>query len=317
MIDLQKAAVYVGTYKKYNEGSLEGAWLHLNEFSTNEEFLKKCTQVHKDESEPEFMYQDTEYLPSEMYTECIIYPEVFQVLSVIRGWSEKKLNDFDEWCKINVAIPDMFDIEQFEEFYKTKPNEPKKTAKDSDFDEFLKIVESKYKNSTKKDYIGAIKVAPEKFITFDKGLFALEKSFCFGWSSFDQGDSFDKATKLCDEFNEKDFKEENLAKFDKAVCSEQELTNHIEDWGGILIDDKYWSGERKLYEMYIVSECTYRDWQWRKNKPETIMIIDTKFKQVYLNKVAELRKEFEKRIDTYLKKYGITRIKKWTYCRDD
>lgn len=52
--------VYVGTYNKYNNGNLGGEWVDLNDFSSYEEFLDDCKDIHKDEAEPEFMIQDVE-----------------------------------------------------------------------------------------------------------------------------------------------------------------------------------------------------------------------------------------------------------------
>lgn len=42
-------AIYCGTYKKYNEGSLFGAWLDLRTFDSYEEFIDVCKQLHADE----------------------------------------------------------------------------------------------------------------------------------------------------------------------------------------------------------------------------------------------------------------------------
>ena len=53
------AKVYVGTYKKYNEGNLSGQWIDLDKINTYGDFLAKCAEIHKDEKDPEFMIQDT------------------------------------------------------------------------------------------------------------------------------------------------------------------------------------------------------------------------------------------------------------------
>lgn len=37
---LSAASVYVGTYAKYNNGSLSGAWLNLSDYSDKEEFYE-------------------------------------------------------------------------------------------------------------------------------------------------------------------------------------------------------------------------------------------------------------------------------------
>ena len=52
--------IYVGTYQKYNEGSLYGKWIDLLDYSDLEEFYKDIRELHKDEDDPEFMFQDWE-----------------------------------------------------------------------------------------------------------------------------------------------------------------------------------------------------------------------------------------------------------------
>ena len=56
-------AVYVGTWEKYNNGYLAGAWLKLQDYKDAEEFYKKCKDLHSDEVDPEFMFQDIENMP--------------------------------------------------------------------------------------------------------------------------------------------------------------------------------------------------------------------------------------------------------------
>ena len=43
---LSEAKVYVGTYAKYNNGSLFGAWLDLSDYSDKEEFYEACRELH-------------------------------------------------------------------------------------------------------------------------------------------------------------------------------------------------------------------------------------------------------------------------------
>ena len=42
---LSAASVYVGTYAKYNNGSLFGAWLDLSDYSDKEEFYEACREL--------------------------------------------------------------------------------------------------------------------------------------------------------------------------------------------------------------------------------------------------------------------------------
>ena len=51
--------IYVGTYYKYNCGSIAGAWIDLENL-TKDEFYQKCKELHKGEQDPEFMFQDFE-----------------------------------------------------------------------------------------------------------------------------------------------------------------------------------------------------------------------------------------------------------------
>lgn len=60
--------VYVGTYAKYNSGSLKGAWLDLDGHD-KESFYEACRELHKDEHDPELMFQDFEGFPREFYGE--------------------------------------------------------------------------------------------------------------------------------------------------------------------------------------------------------------------------------------------------------
>ena len=67
--DQAKPAVYVGTYHKYNCGSLYGMWVDITTFDEYEEFCDFCRRLHRDENDPEFMVQDFEYYPESWYHE--------------------------------------------------------------------------------------------------------------------------------------------------------------------------------------------------------------------------------------------------------
>lgn len=76
------ARVYVGTYAKYNQGSLKGAWLNLNDYSDKNTFLEACRELHKDEDDPELMFQDHEGIPQGMVGESWISDEVWEWLGM-------------------------------------------------------------------------------------------------------------------------------------------------------------------------------------------------------------------------------------------
>jgi hypothetical protein len=53
---LDSFKIYVGTYKKFNEGSLFGKWLSLSDYCNYNELLKAMIELHKDEKDPKFMF---------------------------------------------------------------------------------------------------------------------------------------------------------------------------------------------------------------------------------------------------------------------
>lgn len=77
-----KPSVYVGTYRKYNEGSLKGKWLNLEDYADEDEFLKACFELHSDEEDPELMFQDYQGFPERFYSESNINPAVWEWLEL-------------------------------------------------------------------------------------------------------------------------------------------------------------------------------------------------------------------------------------------
>ena len=65
-------AVYVGTYHKYNCGSIFGKWFDLTEFDSKEDFIGACHQLHANEHDPELMFQDWEGIPSQFASESSV-----------------------------------------------------------------------------------------------------------------------------------------------------------------------------------------------------------------------------------------------------
>ena len=77
-----KARVYVGTYAKYNAGSIAGKWLDLEDYADHDAFIEACHELHKDEEDPELMFQDYEGFPASYYGESSIKPELWDWLEL-------------------------------------------------------------------------------------------------------------------------------------------------------------------------------------------------------------------------------------------
>lgn len=105
------ARLYVGTYAKYNEGNLAGAWLDLEDYDDREAFLAACAELHKDEADPELMFQDYEGFPRGWYCESSAPPdELWQWLDMSET-QQTVLQVYQE------NISDSGTIEQAEEAY--------------------------------------------------------------------------------------------------------------------------------------------------------------------------------------------------------
>jgi antirestriction protein len=76
------ARIYVGTYAKYNAGSIKGQWLDLEDYSDKDEFLTACAELHKDETDPEFMFQDMEGVPAGMASESHVNEDLWDWLAL-------------------------------------------------------------------------------------------------------------------------------------------------------------------------------------------------------------------------------------------
>ena len=91
-------AVYCGTYYKYNNGSLAGAWLNLEAFDSYEEFLEICALLHDDEN-PEFMFQDFQGFPTSLYCESGFIEEGFNDIITYCHTSKDEREAFDAYCE--------------------------------------------------------------------------------------------------------------------------------------------------------------------------------------------------------------------------
>ena len=104
-----KPAVYVGTYAKYNNGNLDGAWLNLEDYPDRDAFLQACAELHQDESDPEFMFQDFQCFPREFYGESYL-PETLWAWLDLDDDDRELLSVYSNWiCDKNATIEDARD----------------------------------------------------------------------------------------------------------------------------------------------------------------------------------------------------------------
>lgn len=334
------ARVYVGTYAKYNSGSLAGAWINLDDCADYSEFLAKCRATHKDERDPEFMIQDAEAFPDG--------------LSCMEWLSEAEFNDvkaaMKEEAEVEAPVASYTVVDYSEKaiavtgdtraisdqlkalggrfnprlscgagwiFSKRKEAEvrallagsqistAKAEAKKEEgapfvaaLNEWLETKADKLeRKNASKWYAAAVKL-PEGYLVLQKP--SIKNKFCF----HDEGPGYETYQYLHkkEDNMRRYFLNENLRELQEeiallknegetmfVVCGEfRDNRVSIKNWRGI---QYLWSGTTKR-EMTA-------------NERAEILAAKT-----------YVLDGFKKRLDTYLKRYGVSKIHTWTYWAD-
>ena len=119
---MENLKIYVGTYAKYNNGSIAGEWLDLLNYENFDELKKAMLNLHKDENDPEFMIQDWEcddlFESLGLISESGISDDIYNVLEAIKD-SYYDIEVFNSYCNIYGMYSNNIDeiIEQVEEAY--------------------------------------------------------------------------------------------------------------------------------------------------------------------------------------------------------
>ena len=98
-------ALYVGTYHKYNSGSIDGMWVDLTSFLDYDDFIEFCYLLHIDEEDPEFMYQDYENFPCKWYSEGFFDEDTFD-----------KIAEYGNMCEEDRQMCDAFNEHYGEDY---------------------------------------------------------------------------------------------------------------------------------------------------------------------------------------------------------
>ena len=105
-------SVYVGTYGKYNDGSLCGLWIDLSTFNGYDDFIDFCKAIHADEEDPELMAQDFEGFPRQWYNEGFMsegdFDNIIGYSELCDKYSQEAVDDYMEFHD---------ELDDFEEAY--------------------------------------------------------------------------------------------------------------------------------------------------------------------------------------------------------
>lgn len=98
MKNLFEFRVYVGTYAKYNAGSLFGEWLDLSDYEDLAGFYQACLKLHEDEESPELMFQDYENIPQFLISECSLDENMYVYMEAVSEMDDLRAVAFEIYC---------------------------------------------------------------------------------------------------------------------------------------------------------------------------------------------------------------------------
>lgn len=276
-------SVYVGTWAKYNAGSIAGAWIALRDYSNYNEFLKACYDLHSDERDPELMIQDTEDMPDGMSPGDYI--------------SKREYNDIIAACEA-----------ADKEAARASKKDNDKALLPDYMKEMAKVWQGSMLEHCKKNFSYAIRLDGGELVVFDKP--EIKNRFC--WA--DEGPSLEDYERVTSS-------EDNLAQYFIAANLEG-FDNRIE----LLQSLKPDSSRTPCIKRCDGFDKGVQVWRWGsydlwevKNRPHIygdIKKLSESDRVAILEAEKHERSKFEKRLKSYLKRYGVSKLHTWTYWRD-
>lgn len=330
--------VYVGTYRKYNNGSLAGGWIDLADCEDYKQFLAKCKALHKNEHDPEFMIQDFEGFPDGLNCMEWLSEQDFNDVKLAMKEEEQEaegkpsINIIDYSDKAFAVVGDTKAVkdelkklggrfngklscgagwifankmrQEVERFISSDEvaeavRQDRNTPSDGNmFVEALKDFQS----TANDDYYVKGSVGA---IHFHGGFILIPKpsidnQFCF----HDEGPNYEFYKNLMADKETRlsaYFKSENLGYFDNKI-------DHITNGDRYNGDKRVW-WKKTTYDNRIV----LRFYDGNDNE---YTLCSTDETQMILKGLQFGRDKFEQRLDKYLKRYGTSKIHTWTYWAD-
>ena len=103
-------ALYVSSYKRYNDGNLDGMWLDLTLCSDYDEFKRVCRAIVFEEQDPEIMFSDCDNLPEQFYCECCLDEATFDLIKEYAELDEDEQRAYEAYldlrCESDVTVED-------------------------------------------------------------------------------------------------------------------------------------------------------------------------------------------------------------------
>lgn len=310
MIKILEAAVYCGTYNKYNNGSIFGDWIKLADYPSKRKFLEACKELHKDEHDPEFMFQDWENIPTSMVSESYIDDEVWHVINSIKKHAMDKVDDFYSWCDDNGAEQDYEALKEFMG-YKSKDKKATNCKKKDDGptqmtkDEIRALLMANLGESNLRWIDSHVNDASHVDIFQGKAVMFYKPRIK---TEFPFDDENEYEMKIYHNFTEDYFIADNMRRNE-----ELRLLDFFEKKGSFsygcreLYLAPYYSNGN-IWSFTTLAPGDEND-PWHKDYIKVTEEEKEHLHKVLLNEKAK----FEKRLHSYLKRYGLSKIRTWSY----
>lgn len=162
----------------------------------------------------------------------------------------------------------------------------------------------KYLTWLQKSYLDSlIRLSNGKIVEIEKP--KIQTNFCFGYGWIDPNGEEESAADNMSEYAKKSweyFIEKNLEQVDKLIKQANNPHYKVYLWS---------SGTENIYSVSCMDE--YRMINLYKNRGEELTEED---KTTYINALKDCKSRFEKRLQQYLKRYGMSKVRTWTYVID-
>ena len=145
-----------------------------------------------------------------------------------------------------------------------------------------------------------VKLSNGLFVPFEKP--TIQTRFCFGYSTLGQGPSYEEATESeRNAYNEEYFMRVNLLDITKSI-------RMLKDKLTVIRYRKKYKGDGNICSL--VWPSWYEDY-------EQYPVLSDEDRQLLIDSCYKQKEHFEKRLRTYLKRYGLSKIDTWTYWIDE
>lgn len=348
--------VYVGTYKKYNEGNLNGGWLTLTDYKDYASFIAACRNLHKDERDAELMIQDVDDMPDGLspmawiseqdfndITEAAAAESMpedaprFQIidysakaiavvgdtrdikdkLKELGGRFNPRLSCGAGWIfskKAQAEVGKLLETGNVEEST-AKPKSTNSAAIKEAKAEYVKVwgEGTRMTKCCQNDISNAVKLSDGRIVVVEKQ--KLETSFCFGYSTCGQGAERNEANNAAHvaSTSETYFREKNI----RGLKDKIDLLKGKKK--GSWEEDPYLSqevysrcGPINIHKVVGLRFCAFDEL-----KNSHYSELSESDKELIIAMYEEEMEKMNKRIDTYLKRYGLSKLNVWTYWLDE